>query len=225
MGEQNEDPGKSNASDSESESSWPPVWSGGRPDTFTELFKFYHDYVKVLYADVQVENQLPQELLFELNAALDHISRRWSYNEEEAQVVRRAYSHMKRACLDVFKIRLKRTADQYKDLQRCDVSVIDNGTFEKGMKALFADIRVAARGARREEGVSDSNSNVPAFEAWSEVFVLCTQFEERFFDCPHVSWAKKRGFWAFVRNNFWGLIIGALGSFLATALWVCFFGS
>ena len=50
-------------------------WDGGPPANFGELFKFYHEYVKALCSSVQIEGSLPQELLFELNAALDHISR------------------------------------------------------------------------------------------------------------------------------------------------------
>lgn len=45
------------------------------PSNIAELFAFYHDYVKVLYSAVQTENALPQEVLFELNAAFDHLSR------------------------------------------------------------------------------------------------------------------------------------------------------
>jgi len=51
------------------------------PKTFEELFKFYLDYVKPLYSGIQVRNALPYEVLFELNAALDHISRKWTYRE------------------------------------------------------------------------------------------------------------------------------------------------
>lgn len=49
------------------------------------------------------------EILFELNAALDHLSRHYTYKESEAEAVAKAYAHMKRACLDVFKITLRET--------------------------------------------------------------------------------------------------------------------
>ena len=47
----------------------------GKPKKFEELFKFYHEYVKLLYSSVQAGGSLPAEVLFELNAALDHVSR------------------------------------------------------------------------------------------------------------------------------------------------------
>ncbi len=49
-----------------------------RPTTFEELFAFYHQYVKLLYSDVQTQNVLPAETLFEMNAAFDHVSRHWA---------------------------------------------------------------------------------------------------------------------------------------------------
>ena len=73
----------------------------GHPTTFADLFKFYHEHVKILYSSVQVENVMPVELLFELNAALDHVSRHWCYGESEKEAVEKAYSHLKRCCLDV----------------------------------------------------------------------------------------------------------------------------
>jgi len=101
------------------------------PKTFEELFEFYDSYVKILYSSVQTENALPQEVLFEINAAFDHISRYWVLGESEEQAVSKAYSHLKRSCLDIFKIATKKAIDQYNELRQLDTSVIDNGEFEK----------------------------------------------------------------------------------------------
>ncbi len=91
-----------------------------KPTTFSELFKFYHEYVKLLYSSVQAGGTLPIEILFELNAALDHISRHWAYHEDEASVVDKAYSHLKRSCLDVFKLKVRDAHDQFAELRKID---------------------------------------------------------------------------------------------------------
>ena len=44
--------------------------------TEEELYKFYNDNTKIIYADVEARNNsLPVELLFEINAAFDHLKR------------------------------------------------------------------------------------------------------------------------------------------------------
>src|SRR5690242_4609010 len=101
-----------------------------KPKTFPDLFKFYHEYVKLLYSSVQTRNALPVETLFELNAALDHISRHWAYNESEAEVVDKALSHLKRSCLDIFRLKVKEQREQFKELRKVDTSIIDNGDFD-----------------------------------------------------------------------------------------------
>ena len=77
------------------------------PKTLAELFDFYFDEVKVLYAAVQAENTLPAEVLFEINAAFDHLARHWRHKEGEADAVAKTFGHLKRACLDIFKIRAR----------------------------------------------------------------------------------------------------------------------
>src|SRR5258708_33282019 len=124
----------------------------GEPQTFDEVFKFYHEYVKLLYSDVQATGILPTEVLFELNAALDHASRHWVYGETEAQVTKKVYSHLKRSCLDIFKLRLKETVEHYQELNKLDLSLLNNGTFETEMRALVHAIKREARSARQREG-------------------------------------------------------------------------
>jgi hypothetical protein len=182
------------------------------PETFDELFKFYHEYVKVLYSSVQVENELPVELLFELNAALDHVSRHWCYKENEKEVVEKAYSHFKRGCLDVFKLRVKKSVDQYNELSRTEISLIDNGEFEKNLKTLIQRIRHRATEARRLEGriKAAKDGSIQAFAAWQPVFQDCVSLEKDFYYHPKLNWAKKTGFWRKVRHFVLGVLTGAL---------------
>jgi hypothetical protein len=165
------------------------------PSSFEELFVFYQDFVKVFYSTVQSENELPVEILFEINAALDHVSRHYIYEEEEEKVVRKAYSHLKRACLDGFKIVLRETLKKADELEKVDLSLIDNGEFEQNLRKLVSDIKAGAIDARRLEGSplnQPSETGVPAFDRWLPVMEKCLQLEQDYYLHTGVSWAKKK---------------------------------
>ena len=199
-------------------------WTGGEPKNFAELFSFYHVYIKALYSSVQAQNALPNEVLFELNAALDHLSRHWTYHEEEAQVVAKAYGHCKRACLDIFKIKLRETRKQYDELLAIDTSVIDNGDFDRNLRQLWHDIKTEATEARRLEGrAAQDDETVPLFEPWEKVFIKCERLESEYYLHPKIEWAKKRALKRSLhqRLNNWivGFILGVGGSVLASFLY------
>src|SRR5690349_4139765 len=109
-----------------------------RPTTIDKLVEFYYAEVKPLYSSVQLTNELPVEILFEINAAFDHLTRHWAYEETEEHVVDKAYSHLKRSCLDVFKITVKRAVEQFNELRGIDTSAIDNGEFDRKLVALMS---------------------------------------------------------------------------------------
>jgi len=179
----------------------------GAPKTFSELFDFYHNSVKIYYGVVQSENVLPAEVLFELNAALDHLSRFYIYKEPERDVVSKAYSHMKRACLDIFKITLRETLDQYQELLKVDISLIDNGDFEKKLKMLANTIKIGAREARRLEGRPTSSASaeltVPAFDRWLPVYEDCLALQQDYYLHDSIDWAKSKS-----RGLTWRALIG-----------------
>ena len=166
------------------------------PQTFGELFEFYYTYVKLLYSQVQTTNQLPSEVLFEINAAFDHLSRHWRYGQDEGETVIKAYSHLKRSCLDIFKLKVKEVRDQYDELRKIDTSVLDNGKFDGEMRQLFAVIKKGATDARCFEGVTkgENDADVQAFDRWAPVYAQCQEFEERFYKHTGLDWAKKKGF-------------------------------
>ena len=186
------------------------------PTTFAELFKFYHEYVKLLYSSVQSGGSLPIEVLFELNAALDHISRRWAYDEGESNVVKKAYSHLKRSCLDIFKLKVKDANDQFAQLLTLDTSVLDNGEFDRKLVALHHEIKVGATEARRLEGQSrnDTEAAIKAFDLWEPVYQNCVQLETEFFLHPKLNWAKKRVTWSRRKEHLIAFILGFLAAFL-----------
>jgi hypothetical protein len=194
----------------------------GEPQTLGEVFRFYHEYVKLLYCDVQATGTLPVEVLFELNAALDHMSRHWVYGESETQVAKKVYSHLKRSCLDIFKLRVKDTVEHYRELQKLDLSSLDNGEFEKGMRILAHDIRVEARAARQREGyiANDTDGYIEAFAVWEPVYEKCIIFDQKFYQQhSNIDWARKRGFRLTIKKFVLGIVTAALvGAFIKDPL-------
>ncbi len=188
------------------------------PQTLAELFDFYNDYVKLLYSDVQTDASLPAEVLFEINAAFDHVSRFYIYNEEEKVVVEKAYSHLKRSCLDIFKLKMKHTTDEYNKMLALDIGIIDNGEFEKNLHRIYHEAKQGARDARRLEGRPGENytSAVHAFELWQPVYDKCVTLQNEFFLSPKVNWAKVHS----SKVDKKSFVIGVVASLVAGAvLW------
>jgi hypothetical protein len=164
-----------------------------KPKTFKELFDFYYRDFKPLYNHLQALNEPPTEMFFEVNAALDHLSRYWHYGKDEEAVVSTASAHIKRGCFDAFKIVLRETVDHFEDLLRIDTSIIDNGEFDSKTRSLIAEIREEANVARFAEGDSrDEESWHKAYDLWVPVYVKCMQFDEMFYLNKKVDWARTK---------------------------------
>ena len=161
------------------------------PRTVAELFEFYHQVVKLLYSEVQLQNRLPEATLFEINAAFDHLSRLYVYNQPEADAVRHAMSHLKRSCLDIYRLQVKEARRHYDELLSVDVSIIDNGDFERQLIALWCQIREQAIEARRLEGEHIGEIDL-AFERWQDVYDLCARLRIEFYQSAKVEWARRR---------------------------------
>ena len=186
-----------------------------KPRTFRELFEFYYERVKPLYNAIQLTNTLPTETLFEINAAFDHLSRAWRFGETEEAVVDRAAAHLKRSVLDIFKILVRNSVTQYQELTKTDISVIDNGKFERELRNLHQEIKRLAKNARKNEGDPQQDP----FELWLSVFEPCVQLEREFYESDKWLWAKQRdraGFW---RQQWQGVVVGVLSSLLAAGIY------
>jgi len=194
-----------------------------KPDSLQELFNFYYTEFKPLYDRVHIYGQPPLEMLFEITAAFDHLSRHWYYNLDEKIAVEKACSHLKRASFDAFKIILINTIDKYNELLNIDTSIIDNGNFDMSLKHLMADIESGAEKARMSEGDSrDEGKWHVAFELWKEVYLKCYEFEYNYYLNDKVEWAKKRQ-----NRNKWvlrleGLLIGIIASLIAAGIFYLF---
>jgi hypothetical protein len=191
------------------------------PVKIDDLFRFYHDYVKLLYAAIQAENALPTEVLFELNAAFDHLSRFWIYGETEGKVVDKAFSHLKRSCLDIFKLKVKETIKRYNEILSLHIDLIDNGDFERKLRDLVRKIKDKATHARKEEGKPDADDSIPCFEPWEEVYDMCIQFEKDFYNHPSIEWADRKGKIQTLKI----FCYGVLASLVASALFETIFST
>ena len=197
------------------------------PETLEELFALYHDRYKPLYSYVQVlANQIPAELAFEMQAALDHISRHYQFQEPLERCLDLASRHIKRAILDCYKLMVRYILDEYEELRKIDLSIIDNGEFKRELRKLIAAIRVDATKARRYEGDTTAHGDWhTAFESWDVAFSNCVRFHEEFYLNENVDWARGKQWWKTWRQRVEGFVVGVISSFAAACLWWYFFGS
>jgi hypothetical protein len=189
-----------------------------RPKTTAELYAFYFEKVKPLYAAVQNQNKLPNEVLFEIHAAFDHLARIHilEFGESEADCVDKAFSHLKRACLDIFKLKTKETLDKFNELKKIDTSVLDNGEYDRNVRALIHKIKLGSEKARCFEGkyksIPGDLRSSEAFDLWEPVLADCAEFEQKFYLHPNLEWAKRRDFLLTFTRIFLWIVGTALGT-------------
>lgn len=191
------------------------------PRTYAELFQFYHELVKPLYSEIQLTNSLPVEVLFEINASFDHLSRAWTYGDAEPVVVEKAYSHLKRSALDIFKIIVKNSIVQFEELTKIDISIIDNGAFETELRKLHHEIKELAWKARKGEGDvrRDDKAAVAAFELWEPVYERCKRLEKEFYRNEKWVWAKQKHKRGALKNLAVGFLMGVLTGVVASFIY------
>lgn len=186
--------------------------------TEQEVYQFYNDTVKVIYSEIEAKNNtLPVELLFEINSAFDHLKRIHVDGESEDYQAQKAYSHLKRGCLDAFKLKLKYFNVDVTRVynKKADLRIIDNGQFLSDFIKAKSEIFKIAKDARLNEGKNDTEL---ALQNWSHVSVLIDSFEEKFFDSTKLHWAEKQSFFHF-NVNFWlGVLAGIISSVAVTLL-------
>ena len=201
--------------------------SGDSPDpphTVAQVFTLYYDQFKPLYNGIQAHGSVPVELLFEVVAAWDHLSRHWEYEQPEAACADRAASHIKRATFDAYKHFLRIATDEYDILKKVDTSIIDNGTFDGNMHTLISEIRIESAIARTAEGDTGVDGWSNAFDAWSSVYSKCERFHKEFFLNPAVEWAKRKqvkwGWYKWTRVFLTG-VLASLCAWAVTTYLIC----
>lgn len=195
-----------------------------RPSNLSELFELYYARYKPIYNEIQTYNEMPIEMLFELAAAWDHVSRHWHYNEAENEAVEKAAGHLKRAVFDANKLILKFTVDEYQSFRNkpIDTTLIDNGGFERDMLLLLEEIRKEATEARLEEGKANNGWDA-AFLAWDRVHQKCVALKEDYIFSSKVDWAERKTTQFSWRRRAEGFVIGVLASSAVGAIF-WFFG-
>ena len=188
--------------------------------SYSTLNELYFEKFKTLHAETQARGDaIPQETLIEILAAFDHLARTWTNDESicEDKQINRAEGHVKRACLDMYKLRLKEANTKYKDLIKTDISTIDNGDYKKRVIQLIAKIQNMASSARKLESLNKED----AFKTWEDIYDLIDEFED-LYQSDHVNWAKnveRKKFWQTVLiSSLFGGVIGFVTKTLLTYL-------
>lgn len=184
--------------------------------TEQDVYKFYNEKVKIIYSEIEARNNvLPIELLFEIHSAFDHLKRIHVDGESAEEQAGKAYSHLKRGCLDAFKLKLKFFNDDQKKVygKKADLRIIDNGTFLTDFISERNKIVTCAKEARIMEGQKDVEA---AFEKWYNVSTMIDAFEQRFFDSTKIQWAQKQSFFRFGISFVVGVVTGVLASIIVS---------
>jgi hypothetical protein len=94
-----------------------------------DLFDFYYSEYKPLYSDVSAGNRLSQEAMFEVTAAFDHVARNFlphtNQIENKPYHLKDAMGHLKRACLDMYKLAYFDAKEVYDRLCQLPIDLID----------------------------------------------------------------------------------------------------
>jgi hypothetical protein len=194
------------------------------PQTIVDVIRLYYERYKPLYSRIQTFNEMPVELVFEVAAAWDHLSRHWKYGEAEATSADRASRHIKRAIFDAFKLLLKHTVDEYDELCRLDLSIIDNGEFDRNLRVLVSEIRTDSIAARAAEGDTGNGDWHNAFALWDSVYQKMEQFEREFYLNSGVPWAKRKTAEFACKRRAEGFAFGVLASLAAWLISLLFTG-
>lgn len=138
-------------------------------------------------------NDFPVELVFEVAAAWDHLSRHWKYGESEKACVDKAARHIKRAVFDAYKLLLKNAVDEYDQLLEIDTSLIDNGHYDQQLRLLMSEIRNDSIAARTAEGdTCGTDGWNRAFSVWNDAHQKIQRFVTEFYLNPNVDWARRK---------------------------------
>ena len=189
------------------------------PQSFASLVGLYYDKYKPLYSRIQTFNEMPVELVFEVAAAWDHLSRHWRFEESESDCIDKAARHIKRAVFDAYKLLLKQTVDEYDELKRIDTSLIDNGSFDKQLRLLMSEIRADSVQARTSEGdTAGADGWNKAFMLWGNVYQKMERFHKDFYMNSNVEWARRKTLAFSWKLRGEGFVIGFAASLLAAYL-------
>lgn len=193
------------------------------PKSLGELWDFYTRVVRPKMTAVSVDCHPPQEIYFEITAALDHLARMGSDGEDEAKCVDKAFSHLKRAYLDCAKIIIRDVTNEYHEIRsRPGIELVDNGHFEPKLRAAAKELKLRHTEARLLENrpaSRDVELGVPSFPRW-EMAVDAAEALRSLLVHDDMTWSarmwSKQTAWANIISFVVGVASGAVTNVLCT---------
>jgi len=154
-----------------------------RPNTVAELKNFYQEIYRPLYSRFNADlGRIPQELHFEVAAALDHLMRSDHGKDTFSNAdLERVSGHLKRATFDAFKMLFEHLRELYHCLRDPDFRIVDNGEFLPYIERRWREARAINLTARECESLSgNANPNDwdAAFAEWNKLIPIIDEFEE-----------------------------------------------
>lgn len=155
------------------------------PELKERIIGLFYDYLtigKPLISTVEsYREEFPPEVLLEIRAAYDHLSRAVCMSTKESDAIKhieKAESHTRRFIYDCYKDLVGLFADNYKqfakDTQHMDISAVKDGVFIGQLKSKRNDAIKATEKARIEEPTHDKYS----YGRWSEAYYAWREVDE-----------------------------------------------
>lgn len=184
-----------------------------------ELYKYHEEIFKPIYADmVSILGEKPEQIAFELEAALSHIAVAHTHSDSYDENINKAYGHLQRASLDSVKIMwLEYRERSEKIILDPDLRKFAVNASEKDLLDKFEEAENMARKARKKEitntGRDPSQSIELYYEAASlfrEVVGLIDPKKVTHFNRIKYKWIKK--------ENIFSFLIGLVSSLLVSMI-------
>ncbi len=143
--------------------------------TEQELYEYHEKVFKPVYADlIAILGNKPEQIAFELEAALSHIAIAKTNNELYEKNIERAHGHLQRASLDAVKIMwLEYRERAEKIILDRDLRTFASNTSESELISKFQHAEDVARNARRQELNNTGNNSsvsVPSYYEAAKLF-------------------------------------------------------
>ncbi len=135
-----------------------------------ELYEYHEETFKPIYADlVAVIGTKPEQIVFELEAALSHIAVAKTNTDLYEENIQKAYGHLQRASLDAAKIMwLEYMQKAEKITLDPDLRKFATNASEKELLTKYQNAEELARRARKKEVQNTGKSPSEAIELYYE---------------------------------------------------------
>ncbi|AGS39699.1 hypothetical protein [Cycloclasticus zancles] len=142
-----------------------------------ELYKFHEETFKPIYADlIAILGSKPEQIAFELEAALSHIAVAKTNDELYEKNIEKAYGHLQRASLDAVKIMwLEYRQRSEKIILDPDMRAFASKASESELITKFQKAEQTARSARKKELNNTGNDPSASISEYYEAAQLFSE--------------------------------------------------